>query len=319
MSVKDCDICGAAIGVFQSLIDSLYDGNTTPTMLMKLDAKLEQVNKIIEAIDYTPSGEKPQSPKDILLKRKNEYAVFRKYRQQLQYLCHHIRDLNVEGYKNIIVIHKYVLDFVIIIIIHAGMDLLQEEFKIDFDNLPTSHICSSDETNTVVIHCFKIGHSLNPILEKFKAISQEYSTDFFQTFWNRQKQKHKDATSLNVLTVVQIWKDTLKECIAFVKSLQDGSISLSSVQELVTKREENLLQDITNLEAGICVCKGATPPTNPVWIRNCVLRMYQYQSLCHHASAAKVFVELKETLQLTGDFSMVEKLADEVSNLKFCC
>ena len=189
--------------------------------------------------------------------------------------------------------------------------MLKEEFKTEFDDLPMSKFCTSDETGTVVVHYFKIAHPLTPILEMFKTVSHEYSNDFFRKFWKKQKHS-KGAKLLNFGDVVQIWEDTLKECVTFVESLRDRSISLSSVQELVTKREENLSRDITNLEAGICVCKGATPPS-PVWIRNCVMRMYQYQSLCQHASAAKVFVELSETLQLTGDFSMVEKLADEVS------
>ncbi len=99
MFEKDLDICSAAIGVFQSLLHSLYDGATTPAMLKKLGAKLGQVNKIIEAIDYTPSanGEKPQSPKEVLLRRNHEYKEFRKYREQLQHFCLHINDLTVEG------------------------------------------------------------------------------------------------------------------------------------------------------------------------------------------------------------------------------
>ncbi len=195
----------------------------------------------------------------------------------------------------------------------TGLGSLQEEFKMDFDDKPISHICSSDETGTVVVHCFEIAHSLNPILETFNAISNKYSNNFFRAFWEKQKQQQKDATNpLNFANVVQIWENTLKECITFVESLRDRSIMLSLVQELVKKREENLSQDITNLEAGICICTGATPP-NPIWIRNCVGRMYQYQSLCQHASAAKVFIQLTETLQLTGDFSIVQKLAHKVS------
>ncbi len=203
--------------------------------------------------------------------------------------------------------------------LYSGLALLKEELKTDFDDEPMSRICTRGETGTVVVHCFEIAHPLTPILEMFKAISHEYLNDFFRKFWNKQKQKHsKGAKILNFADVVQIWEDTLNECITFVDSLRDRSISLYSVQELVKKREENLSRDIANLEAGICICTGATPP-NPIWIRNCVMRMYQYQSLCQHASAASVFVQLRETLQLTGDFSMVEKLADEVSKLIFCC
>ena len=99
MVEKDRDICRAAIGVFQSMLDALYDGTTTPGMLKKLEAKLGQVNKMIEAIDYTPSanGEKCQSPKEVLSKRNHEYKEFRKYREQLRHFCLHINDLTVEG------------------------------------------------------------------------------------------------------------------------------------------------------------------------------------------------------------------------------
>ena len=189
---------------------------------------------------------------------------------------------------------------------------MANEFESVFDDIPISNICSTDDNGAVIVHCFKIAHPLNPILGKFNAISNEYSNDFFRTFWKRQKQKHESTSHLNFANVVQIWEDALEECITFVKSLQNRSISLSSVQELVTKKEENLSQDITNLEASICVCTGATPP-NPEWIGNCVERMYQYQYLCQHASAASAFVQLKETLELTGDFSMIENLAEEVS------
>ena len=202
--------------------------------------------------------------------------------------------------------------------VFTGLDSLANEFESVFDDIPMSNICSTDDTGAVVVHCFKIAHPLNPILGKFNAISNEYSNDFFRTFWKRQKQKHESISHLNFANVVQIWEDALKECITFVNSLQNRSISLSSVQELVTKREENLSQDISNLVAGICVCTGETH-SNPVWIHNCVTRMYQYQSLCQHASAASAFIQLKKTLQLTGDFSMVEKLADEVSKLIFYC
>ena len=99
MFEKDLNICSAAIGVFQSMLESLYDGTTTPGMLKKLEARLSQVNKIIEAIDYTPSanGEKPQSPKEVLLRRNHEYKEFWKYREQLQHFYLHINDLIVEG------------------------------------------------------------------------------------------------------------------------------------------------------------------------------------------------------------------------------
>ena len=192
--------------------------------------------------------------------------------------------------------------------------MLKKELEKDFDDVPMSSICSIDDTDKLVVHCFKIAHPLNHILGKFNTISNKYSNDFFRTFWKRLKREYEGASHLNFANIVQIWENTLKECITFMESLRDRSISLSLVHELVTEKgKEYLSQDITNLEASVCVCTGTTP-LKPEWIGNCVGRMYQYQSLCHHASAAKVFVQLKETLGLTGDFSMMENLAEEVRN-----
>ncbi len=99
MSEKGLDICDTAIGVCQSLLHSLYDGTITPSMVEKLTGRWKQVDKIIEAIDYISSanGEKPQSPKEVLSKRNHEYKEFRKYLKQLQHICDHFDDLNIEG------------------------------------------------------------------------------------------------------------------------------------------------------------------------------------------------------------------------------
>ena len=98
MSDKGHDICCTAIGIFQSLLHSLSDGTTTPRTVEKLTGSWKQVDKIIEAIDYTSSAnvEKPQYL-HVLSKRNHEYEKFRKYSKQLQHICHHIDDLNIEG------------------------------------------------------------------------------------------------------------------------------------------------------------------------------------------------------------------------------
>ena len=95
MSEKDQNICGAAIAVFRSVFDSLYDSSITPRMLKKLNSKLEQVKKIIEAISYIDEG--VANAMNVLLKRKQEYETFNEYREKLKHLCLHINDLNIEG------------------------------------------------------------------------------------------------------------------------------------------------------------------------------------------------------------------------------
>ena len=98
LSEVDQDICDAAIGIFHSVLVSLSDGTITAQLLQKLTNKIDQVNKIIEAITQTPSREEEiAATKEILAKKEHEYFMFTKYREELQYLCHHLEDLKIEG------------------------------------------------------------------------------------------------------------------------------------------------------------------------------------------------------------------------------
>ena len=102
----DQNICGTAIGIFQSVLDSLSDGSITPYTLLKLTAKIDQVNKITEAITHTPSRDEDiAATKGILAKRKHEYDMFTKYREELRHLCHHLDDINIEGILSIIILN----------------------------------------------------------------------------------------------------------------------------------------------------------------------------------------------------------------------
>ena len=106
LSGKDHNICGAAIGIFRSLLDSLHNRSVTPKQLKTLINKIDQVNKIIEAIDDTSTEGRDLalSPKNIFSKRKHEYSEFQKYCEQLQHLYLQIVDLNVEGKSSWILI-----------------------------------------------------------------------------------------------------------------------------------------------------------------------------------------------------------------------
>ena len=181
-----------------------------------------------------------------------------------------------------------------------------------FDDRPLSHICSSNKSDDVVIHCFELARPLEPIVDKFVAISQRHANDLFRKYWKNQKQQHKGVI-LKFNDIVQIWECALEKCITFLESLRDRTISLSSVDSLLAnKTRGNLSQDVRSLEAGVCECTKSPLPSG-VWIEGCVSRMYQYQSLFLHASAASAFLALKTSLGLTGDFSMVERLAEQVS------
>ena len=98
LSDKDKNICGAAITIFRSVLFSLYDGSITVSMLKKFHSKQVRVNNIVIAISKTLLKEKDMpDTKTVLTKRLREYDNFMEYQKQMQHLCHHFNDLNIEG------------------------------------------------------------------------------------------------------------------------------------------------------------------------------------------------------------------------------
>ena len=192
------------------------------------------------------------------------------------------------------------------------MPELIEELKQPFDTVPMSQICYSNDRNEVIICSFNQARPLDPFVNQFIAISQTHTNDFFHQYWNYQKEQFS-SVQMKISDVVQIWKKALDDCIHLIESLRSRSIRLPRVEVLLEKysTKQTLTDNMRNLEIGICECIGKPRPSNQ-WINGCIQRMYQYQSLCQHASAALAFLQLKECLELTGDFSIVEKLASEV-------
>ncbi len=185
------------------------------------------------------------------------------------------------------------------------MEQLKDELNQPFDDLPLSNFCTRDGNGVVHINRFKTAEPLNKIKNQFYVISREYTNDFFHKFWSDEKSKKKDDR-LDFTDVVQIWQKSLKSCNDLIDGLQCRKISLSKIKELIEKREmENLICDLKNLDFAISQSKSIKQS----WIGDCVHQVYQWY---RHGSTALAFLELKKQLELTGDFSRVERIANEV-------
>lgn len=194
------------------------------------------------------------------------------------------------------------------------MEELRNDLKSSFDDHSISVLCATDDTDTILILCFEAASPLNKILKKFVTVSQDNVNDFFRIYWNKRKScVNQTITFSDILTTV--WDKAFHDCVQFIQSLRDRTILLSDVESLLHNYETKsiLVNNIKSLEVGICRCIGRSIDGEQGWIDGCVNRMYQYKSLSCHASTATTFLQLKEMLQLEGDFSLVENLGDEVS------
>ena len=188
---------------------------------------------------------------------------------------------------------------------------MKDSLRQTFETTKISSLCSS-ESGRMVVKCFPAAEPLDPILNQFQILSLKYTNDTFLDFWRAEKETLKDTPMLIDDIVNDVWTPTFQKCVYFLESLRSRTIKLADVDKLLPKyKPEQLELDVKHLEIGVCECIPKQI-TSQSWIRVCIKRMQQYQSLREHANAAKAFLKVKTTLGLTGDFVVVEKLAAEV-------
>ena len=190
-----------------------------------------------------------------------------------------------------------------------------QELTKNFETTSISSLCSSDDNGAMTIRWYDAARPLDSVVKEFAILTVNHPSNFFLEFWNSQKLDFK-GTNLQIGDVVVcIWQKAFERCVERIESMRDRSISVKLVDVLLSNylSEDALEHEIQQLERGVCECVSRPIP-NQTWIKDCVKHMYQYKSLCEHASAAKAFLKLKETLELTGDFSVVERLASQVSD-----
>ena len=194
---------------------------------------------------------------------------------------------------------------------------MKNSIRQTFETTKISSLCSS-EGGRMVVKCFSAAKPLDPILNQFQVLSQKFPNNTFLDFWRAEKETLEDTPILIDNIVSNVWKPTFQKCVDFLESFRSRSVKLADVDRLLLKYTPRQLElDVKHLEIGLCECIPKQI-TSQIWIRVCIKRMQQYQSLRKHGNAAKAFLKVKTTLGLTGDFSVVEKLAAVVRLCIFC-
>ena len=183
----------------------------------------------------------------------------------------------------------------------------------NFEVQPILSLCQQVE-GTMIFYCFQYASPLFPIISDFTVLVRKYPNNTFIDHWDAEKKGVQNMPLQLVDVVKHVWEPAFVKCSAFLESLKNKSIRLAEVDKLLDSyTKEKLILEIKQLEKGICHCTKATIPDDK-WIESCFKRMQEYHSLRRHASAAKAFLDLKVTLELTGDFDIVERLAAKVSS-----
>lgn len=148
---------------------------------------------------------------------------------------------------------------------------------------------------------------------------REYSTELVQEMWMSTSADASHACKNLVIEDIKtkIWDPTFEKCKHLLESVHDRSIKLVDV-DLYFQHFEDRELFLQRLQKGVIKCsEGSVQMKDMGWIRTAVDLMKEYWSLKGLVGAAENVLTLKNKLNLSGDFSLMETIVEEVYNTQY--
>ena len=186
---------------------------------------------------------------------------------------------------------------------------------------PINTLCTSQDEEFTIL-CYQKAKPLFPYIDKFYELSHNHCSTLFDHQWNSKLMdvSCKDAEISFEDVITLIWEPVLDNLKNFFIQLKTMEIKLSTVDTFLKglyKTPRKVYMDLDNLETALTICSGEPPDIS--WVEKVSDRISKYWELRTYHEPAKAFLKFRDALKLTGDFALVEKLAEGVSTCYHLC
>ena len=206
----------------------------------------------------------------------------------------------------------------IVLLAPIGSEHLIDKLHANYEDVCIKSLCSSDGNEHSLVQLLEETSPLESMLNGYICLAETHASDTFDRVWHDQIKGLPVGGTLSVADIrTKLWDPVIEKCTELLTTLQQCTITLSVVDEYFYQHRYQKEAAMTSM---VNLCHGLSKyQTNSEGkevevrkIREGVHLMQQYWSLCDYANAARICLELKERLELTGDFQMVEILAKQV-------
>lgn len=200
-----------------------------------------------------------------------------------------------------------------------GLSDLSTELSRDHLSMPIESLCCiepSTSNSSPQFVCFLPAQPLQPILNMYHLLSVVHWSDLFHEFW-KSVLKTESKTNVPITfgdVVSKIWNPVFEQCCHLIDNVRTHEIKLSEVDIFFHHYQgcDAVFRHLYNLYSGLEACHGRSVQETG-WINSSVHLMEQYWALCGQAEVANIILDLKESLNLTGDFEIIKHVADQVT------
>ncbi|XP_064403130.1 E3 ubiquitin-protein ligase RNF213-like isoform X2 [Halichondria panicea] len=283
-------VCACASSKFEEICNRLEKANVSFKELRKMKDKEKQVQRLCEAV--TESENSQLSYEKVvcsLNQRLKEFSHFSRRRQAYLEICKWI--LNSSNPKQST----------------AGILELKREMENNFDHMNISDLCQLDDDDQLQLCCLKSAQPLDVFVDNFAIMMRKSPIIFARRL--TKKLKEVLATLDTKITVNEIfskiWQPAFTFCQNLLTNLADRSMKLDFVDKHLTQFSKHLSNNVNNLAEAIRSCSQPIPQSHQ--LQSAVKKVHDYWRLCRYEDGARVFLQLKDVLNLKGDFSLIEK------------
>lgn len=194
---------------------------------------------------------------------------------------------------------------------------LLQELNSDYNDVPIKELfvllTDSDESQ-LVCKFFSTADVPIELLQYLYIVGKKYPNDIFETCWRQQYKSYP-----NLLTFEAVYRmvfiPVLTECKEILVSLEQRTMTLENVEYYFWRFDINELKShLQNLCQGLreCFPNNKQPSPHRNWVSSIVANIREYKNIRSYIDAAKIVLQLKDSMKLTGDFTAVNTIVQQV-------
>ena len=195
---------------------------------------------------------------------------------------------------------------------------LQKEYNAEYNDVAVKDLFmeTTNSNQQPVCKYFTVKDMSNKLLKYLFVMGKKYHNDLFESCWRKQCKSHNNLSTFTELHEM-VCLPVLDECKEILSSLELKTMTLENVDKYFQKFQQgtDLESNLNKLCQGIQQCfpdEKCLPAKQ--WVPRVVLHIQEYKKINSYMNVAKIVLELKESMKLTGDFTVINTLAQQVTS-----
>ena len=196
---------------------------------------------------------------------------------------------------------------------------LFEERNKDYSYIPVNELfvpIPNSDGSQLACKFFSTQNVPTELLQHLYIVGKKYPNDIFETCW---RQRCKLYANLDTFETVHkmVCTPVLIECEEILVSLKQETMTLEDVEKYFWSFHEanELKSNLEKLCQGLKECfpnhKQLLAPRS--WVPSVVANIQEYKKLNGYIAAAKIVLQLKDSMKLNGDFTAVNTIVRQVN------